>query len=1029
MTRRPLPTRLVVAVLAALTGVVTVVVGVPAAALPAAALPAAALPAPAAAARAVAAAPAAVRATTLLVPVRPEPDGTAVRLDVDVFIPDAGGRHPAVLLAHGFGGSKSDLASRARELAGAGYVAVTWSARGFGRSSGRIHLDDPDYEVADARALVDLLAARPDVRLDGAGDPRVGVAGGSYGGALALMLAGADRRVDAVVALITWHDLADAFFPQSAVSAPAAARPGTASDAALPASPATPAALATPAAVDPVGGTGPLKQLWASRFFTGAVAAEGSRIAGATEALESSGSDQPVPIPPDLLCGRFDPTVCRLFRAAAETGQPSPQLLSLLRRHSPAPLLRGIKVPTMLQQGMADSLFGLDQADANARGLAGRVPLAVRWTDGGHDGPSSTEAADEQAATTWLDAHLRPDTPPAGLPVPGFVYAADFATRGRAATLRSLPAYPGLPAYRGLAGTPALPRTTLPFAAPAREGLLPLLTPPAGQPASVTTVPGAGLLDTTGLPTYPLAALEGQSAAFDTAAAPRRLTVVGAPRVRLRVLSSGSQQTLFLSLWQVGGGSANQPRRLVAPVRLALAPGRQQELTVALPPATYAVEPGTVWRLLVTSTDSAYAGPRQVRLDGVSLAAAGLDLPVADGAAVADGGSGAAGTERDTQSRVVGGLLAALLAGLLVSALWRARQRTRRDTAPTAPLTAADGGPPPPVVVENLVKTYPDGHLAVDDISFAVAPGEVVGLLGPNGAGKTTTIRVLLGLLRPDSGTVRVHGHPVEPGAPVLAHVGALVEGPGFLPHLSGRANLEAFWAATGRDPRDARFEEVLEIAALGEAVERPVRTYSHGMRQRLGIAQSMLGVPDLLVLDEPTNGLDPPQIAAMRGVLRRYAGTGRTVLVSSHLLGEVEMTCTSVVVLHQGRVVAQGSVAELLEADGTAVVDLATGAEAGALAEVLRSRDEVSAVDVEGGGRLVVHSSLPRAEVVRELVGAGAPVVGVSGRRHLEQVFLGMIAAAGDDRVSMVEQGAGMSEDEQARARDEHGTSRDEQA
>ncbi len=190
----------------------------------------------------------------LTVPVRAEPDGTAVTLDASVFAPATAGPHPAVLLAHGFGGSKTDLVDRARDFAGRGYVVLTYSARGFGASGGRIHLDDPDFEVADARALVDLLATRPDVRLDGPGDPRVGVAGGSYGGALALMLGATDKRVDTVVASITWNDLAEAFFPQHV----------TTDD-----SPASPADL------EPIATPGPFKQLWASTFFQAANSAPG----------------------------------------------------------------------------------------------------------------------------------------------------------------------------------------------------------------------------------------------------------------------------------------------------------------------------------------------------------------------------------------------------------------------------------------------------------------------------------------------------------------------------------------------------------------------------------------------------------------------------------------------------------------------------------------------------------------------------------------------------------------------------------
>jgi ABC-2 type transport system ATP-binding protein len=147
----------------------------------------------------------------------------------------------------------------------------------------------------------------------------------------------------------------------------------------------------------------------------------------------------------------------------------------------------------------------------------------------------------------------------------------------------------------------------------------------------------------------------------------------------------------------------------------------------------------------------------------------------------------------------------------------------------------------------------------------------------------------------------------------VLARIGALVEGPGFLPHLTGRQNLDLYWRAAGRAQDDPGLEEVLAIADLGSAIDRKVRTYSQGMRQRLGIAQAMLGTPDLLLLDEPTNGLDPPQIKTMRDILHRYADGGRTVIVSSHLLSEVEQTCTDVVVMHRGRLVAAGKVDDLI--------------------------------------------------------------------------------------------------------------------
>jgi ABC-2 type transport system ATP-binding protein len=173
-------------------------------------------------------------------------------------------------------------------------------------------------------------------------------------------------------------------------------------------------------------------------------------------------------------------------------------------------------------------------------------------------------------------------------------------------------------------------------------------------------------------------------------------------------------------------------------------------------------------------------------------------------------------------------------------------------------------------------------------------------------------MRMAMGLIRPTQGSVFVFGERVTPGADVLSRIGAFVEGPGFLPHLSGRENLDLYWRASGRS-WDPRLDEVLEIAGLGSSIDRKVRTYSQGMKQRLGIAQAMLGMPDLLLLDEPTNGLDPPQIREMRQVLREYARDGRTVILSSHLLSEVEQTCSDVVVMHRGTVVASGSVEQLL--------------------------------------------------------------------------------------------------------------------
>jgi ABC-2 type transport system ATP-binding protein len=216
------------------------------------------------------------------------------------------------------------------------------------------------------------------------------------------------------------------------------------------------------------------------------------------------------------------------------------------------------------------------------------------------------------------------------------------------------------------------------------------------------------------------------------------------------------------------------------------------------------------------------------------------------------------------------------------------------------------------VSVENLSKTYKDGHRAVADLSFEVQRGQVVGLLGPNGAGKTTALRMIMGLIFPTKGSIYLNGESVYPGSPALSNIGCFIEGPGFLPHLSGRENLRLYWRSIGRDG-EQYLDQVVAITKLGTALDKKVRTYSQGMRQRLAIAQSMLGMPDLLVLDEPTNGLDPQQIAEMRQVLKNYASTGRTVVISSHLLAEIQQTCSHVVLMHRGELVAFGPMEDLL--------------------------------------------------------------------------------------------------------------------
>ncbi|MEA3502095.1 MAG: ABC transporter ATP-binding protein [Actinomycetota bacterium] len=215
------------------------------------------------------------------------------------------------------------------------------------------------------------------------------------------------------------------------------------------------------------------------------------------------------------------------------------------------------------------------------------------------------------------------------------------------------------------------------------------------------------------------------------------------------------------------------------------------------------------------------------------------------------------------------------------------------------------------IQIDGLTKEF--GTLnAVDDLTVGVHPGGVTGLLGPNGAGKSTTIRMLLGLVRPTSGTATILGAPIEHPSAYMEHVGALIETPAFYPKLSGDTNLRTLAALDGHSK--ARIEKVLEIVNLTSRRGDRVSEYSLGMKQRLGIAAALLRDPDILILDEPMNGLDPAGIVEIRTLLKELAQEGRTVLVSSHLLAEVQAVADQVIIIDRGRLVFEGNLASLLE-------------------------------------------------------------------------------------------------------------------
>ncbi|RZQ62999.1 alpha/beta fold hydrolase [Amycolatopsis suaedae] len=917
---------------------------------------------------------------TVSVPAAPNsPD--QVQLDTTVFIPE-NTPAPAVLMPHGFGGSKNSVASDARELAERGFVVLTYSARGFGRSTGQIGLNDPRFEVADAQALLSELARRPDVRTDGPDDPRVGVTGGSYGGALSLLLAGIDKRVDTIAPVITYNDLAQGLLPNSA--APTVATTGTPAQGAF--------------APD-----GVFKRSWAGIFFSAGMGPaglggsgdpgrdapeagqedDGDNLGGQAGAAGGAGADAAAalgsapPAGPGMPgngaanpCGRFTEQVCRAYQDVATDGRASPETLALLRSVSPVSVTDRITVPTMIVQGERDTLFGLDQSDATARQIAaagGKVKTV--WYAGGHDGGKPGPRLRGQIAD-WLSFHL---TGTGTDPGTGFAYDVQGNLRANGTpSIRTVEA----PSYPGLTGDPAQ-RTQLPL----NGGDQQVVNPPGGNPAAVSGIPGANALAAGSSRLAGLFTLDppGQSARFTTAPVESQVLVTGGSTVRLRVSAPGGTgpegAVLFAKLYDVSqDGTRTLPANAVAPVRLPSLPpdGSPVEVTVTLPGIVRPIDPGHALQLVVSTTDQAYAGTVQPATYRIALAdGAGLAVPVVPGQAVSTG----------WPSGQLIGIGVTLLVAVAVAVVATIRRRRSDQVDPALAGT--------PLVIDNLTKAYPGGVTAVKNLSFRVEPGQVLGLLGPNGAGKTTTLRMMMGLISPTEGEIRVFGHRIRPGAPVLSRVGSFVEGSGFLPHLSGEQNLRLFWDATGRPADKAHFTEALEIAGLGDAVRRKVRTYSQGMRQRLAIAQAMLGLPELLVLDEPTNGLDPPQIHQMREVLQRYAATGRTVLVSSHLLAEVEQTCSHVVVMHRGQLVASGEVGEIVAAGGEATFRVDEPEQA---AQALRAADGVSGVDIEGS---LVHADLngmPRAEAVAVLVKAGVGVSQAGPRRRLEDAFLQLV-------------------------------------
>jgi ABC-2 type transport system ATP-binding protein len=304
------------------------------------------------------------------------------------------------------------------------------------------------------------------------------------------------------------------------------------------------------------------------------------------------------------------------------------------------------------------------------------------------------------------------------------------------------------------------------------------------------------------------------------------------------------------------------------------------------------------------------------------------------------------------------------------------------------------------VETHGLVKRFGQ-NLAVDNVDLRVPRGSAFGYLGPNGAGKTTLIRTLLGLTKADAGTASLLGYPVpHDRAQALARVGAIVDEPRFHNHLTGRQNLRILAAAREPAARD-RVEPALERVGILHRGDDKVSKYSMGMRQRLGVAACLIGDPDLLILDEPMNGLDPAGMREMRDMILSLVAEGRTVMLSSHLLDEVERTCDAVAIVDHGRVIQQGAIGELLQGSSVCLeVDCADPERAATL--VTNRHLEVSVEVVPKGLAVTMAAKTPRdmiAEVNRVLVDGGIQVFRLQPiQASLETWFLQVTSRLGDD-------------------------------
>ncbi|MDQ4039395.1 MAG: alpha/beta fold hydrolase [Actinomycetota bacterium] len=518
----------------------------------------------------------------------------AVDLDVTLYLPDAATSStpaPAIIVAHGFGGSKNSVDGVGKRLAETGYVALAYTARGFGDSTGTISVNAPEYEIADASRMIDLLAQRPEVVQDAAGDPRVGIYGRSYGGALGLLTAGYDDRVDAIAPGSTWSSLVSSLFPNDVGAPPAA----------------------TPAADPAPGEDGVFKRLWAEMFFESG----GGTVPDVGQ--DASAGD----------CGNYEAQFCEAFLEAATLGRLTPELRELLEASSPSSVLDRITAPTLLTQGEGDTLFPLSEADATARGIAANgTPVKMMWYSGGHGARTSrgdTRLQLEQIAV-WFDYYLRDQ---GAEPAADFYYSAFEATSAGNAepqvVIQQAAAYPGLTGG-------ATPRTEIPLTGDPQQ----VRNPEGATPAALSALPpGLEVDEGRDRNSEQPSDIPDQIATFESQELESDTLIVGAPVVTLRVASPSSEAVLFGKLYDIApDGEPTLLLGLVAPLRLtglATTIDDAEPVTVTLPAVALTVPAGHRLQVGLASTDQVFTTPTEEQVYEVALADAVLSVPQVQG--------------------------------------------------------------------------------------------------------------------------------------------------------------------------------------------------------------------------------------------------------------------------------------------------------------------------------------------------------------------------------------------------------------